>query len=360
MDTLGEEPVSRGSLEEELPAVETTRAGAPALLEVIDRDGHVRQSWSIPAWPTRVGRGLDNDIVLSDPYVAAQHFRIESVDGGLALRVGETVNGVTVAGRHVDRDGLAPLPLDREAIDIVAGRTRLRLRLAEATLAAETALASIVVRNLRVGPTLVLGAILVAGVTFGTWLEADPDNFVRALGSALITGATAAAIWCGAWALLSKTITRQAHLGWHLRVFVIGALSMLGLAAVPGLVAFSLSWPWVTDYSFIASFAVGAAALYFHLLAAEPARPRLLRWVVATGAVVGIGLTLWFNLQRTSSPGDELYMSHLYPPALRLARPLATERFVKELTPLHALLDRKAKEPASADDNVTKGSDDDE
>ena len=42
-------------------------------------------------------------------------------------------------------------------------------------------------------------------------------------------------------------------------------------------------------------------------------------------------------------------MSHLYPPALRLARPLPTDRFVEGLAPLHALLDRKAKEPASAD-----------
>ena len=360
MDPLDEACESGPASGTATPGGDPAPAGALALLEVIDRDGHVRQSWAIPAWPARVGRGLDNDIVLSDPYVAARHFRIGPVEGGLALQVGETVNGVSVGGRHVDRGASLPLPLDRESIDIVAGRTRLRLRLAEATLAAETALASIVVRHLRPAPTLVLGALLAAGVSFGTWLDTDPDNFVRALGGALITAATAAAVWCGAWALLSKTITRQAHLGWHLRVFVIAALSMLGLAAIPGLVAFALSWPWVTDYTFVAAFVVGAAALYFHLLAAEPARPRLLGWVVATGAAVGIALTLWFNVQRTSNPGDELYMSHLFPPALRLARPLTTERFVKELTPLQAVLDRKAKEPAGADGNLTKGTDDDE
>ena len=54
--------------------------------------------------------------------------------------------------------------------------------------------------------------------------------------------------------------------------------------AVPALLAFAFSWPWLTDYSFVAGYGVIAAAFYFHLLALEPARPRLLQAVVATGA----------------------------------------------------------------------------
>jgi hypothetical protein len=360
LDSVAPNRLDERGAESERLVAGSGRPGALALLEVIDRDGHVRQAWPIRAWPARIGRGLDNDIVLTDPYVAAHHFGIEAVDGGLALRVGDSVNGVTLAGRHVERGGVVHLPREKESIDIVAGRTRLHLRLADAALAAELPLATITLRHLRLAPTLVLALLLLASLAFNTWLDADPDNFGRALGNALLTGLTAAAIWCGAWALLSKTITRQAHLGWHVRVFTIAALSLLALAVVPGLLAFALSWPWLTDFSFVATFAVGAAALYFHLLAAEPARPRLLGWVVATGALVGIGLTLWFNVQRTSRVGEELYMSHLYPPALRIARPLATDRFIEGLAPLHALLDRKAKEPAGADPGAAKGEDDDE
>ena len=337
------------------------RTGALALLEAIDRDGHVRQAWPIHAWPARVGRSLDNDIVLTDPHVAPHHFSIEAVaDGGLALRAGDTVNGVTLAGQRIGHDAVALLPREREAIDLVAGRTRLRLRAADAALATELPLATIAVRHLRLVPTLVLALLLGAGLAFNTYLESDPDTFVRTLGNTLLAALTGAALWCGAWALLSKTITRQSHAGWHLRVFVIASLALLALSALPGLIAFAFSWPWVTDYSFAATFAVGAAALYFHLLAVEPARPRLLRWVVATGALVGIALTLWFNVQRTSRLGDELYMSHLYPPALRLARPLATDRFIDGLAPLHALLDKKAKEPASADGGAANSKDDDD
>ena len=74
---------------------------------------------------------------------------------------------------------------------------------------------------------------------------------------------------------------------------------------------------------------------------------------------------MWFNLQRTSRIGDELYMSHLFPPKLRLARPLATDRFISELAPLRALLDKKAKEAPSAEElggapPNAKGDDDDD
>ncbi len=214
----------------------------------------------------------------------------------------------------------------------------------------ELPLAGIAVHDPRILPSLAIGLVLLGGIAFSSYLDSDPDTFSRLAGYALLAALSATAIWCGAWALLSKTITRQSHFSWHLRVFMVAGLTLLALSAIPGLLAFSLSWPWLTDFSFIATYAVGATALYFHLLAVEPARPKLLRWVVATGAVVGIALTLWFNVQRTSRVGEELYMSHLFPPKLRLAQPLATDRFIAELAPLRALLDKKAKEAPSAEE----------
>jgi len=345
-------------------------AGAPApharaLLEVIDRDGHVRQVWTIHQWPARIGRALDNDVVLTDPHVAPHHCRLDHPnDGALRLEAGETLNGVMVGTRRVAAGMSAELKPERDGeIALVAGRTRLRLRLAEEPLAPEVPLATHAVRRLRVLPTFVLGVLLVAGVAFATYLDSDPDNFVRSAGNTLLAGLSIAALWCGAWALLSKTITRQGHFGWHLRVFLIAALALLGLNAVPGLVAFAFSWPWIASFAFIGTFVVGAAALYFHLLGVEPTRPNRLRWVVGVGAAVGIALTMWFNQQRTGRLGDELYMAHLYPPGLRLVRPVPVERFIDKLGALHATLDKKAREPATDDafasDPGNDGRDDD-
>jgi hypothetical protein len=125
----------------------------------------------------------------------------------------------------------------------------------------------------------------------------------------------------------------------------------MAVAALPTLLAFAFSWPWMTDFDFVGSIAVVAAALYFHLLAVEPARHRLLKWVAATCAVVGVLLTLWFNVQRSGQFGDELYMSHLLPPALRIARPITTDAFIDGLAPLKDTLDKKAKERGVGDDD---------
>jgi hypothetical protein len=324
--------------------------GALALLEVLDRDGHVRQAYAVAHWPLRVGRALDNEVVLSDPHVAAVHLSIAPGAHGLVLTVGDTRNGVRL-GRQALRGGeSAELAAGTEPIELMAGRTHLRLRLPEHALAAELALAPNTSFARRVGPGLAAALLLVAGLLFKTYLDTDPDGLARAAGATLLTTLTGAAVWCGAWALLSKTFTHQARFGWHLRVFVFASLALLANSALPALLAFALSWPWLSDFAFVGDIAIAAAALYFHLLAVEPARPRALRWAALACALVGVALALWFNVQRSGRYGDELYMSHLFPPALRLARPVTVDTFIDGLAPLQATLDRKAREPDRGDD----------
>ena len=193
-----------------------------------------------------------------------------------------------------------------------------------------------------------------------TWIDSDPDGLARAAGTIALTTLAGGAIWCGLWALLSKTFTRQSHFGWHVRVFVVASLAMLALAVLPPLIAFAFSWPWVTDFAFVPAYATVAGAIYFHLLAVEPTRERLMRAVAATGFVVGVALSLWFNVQRTGRPGEELYMNHLFPPQLRLARPKSVDRFVDGLAPMQAILDRRAREQNGNDNDGRGGGDDDE
>jgi len=326
-----------------------------ALVEVLDRDGQVRQAFAVPAWPLRIGRALDNHIVLSDPHVAPAHVSIERGEHALEFAVGATRNGVQLGNKRLRPGDASLFPVGDEPFELTLGRTRLRLRLADQPLAAELPLASAAPLLQRLRPIVIAALVVVLALLFNTYLDTDPDGLGRAVGSTLLAAIVGAAIWCSAWALLSKTFTRQAHFGWHLRVFLFASIAMLAVGALPPLLAFSLSWPWFSDFAFVGIYVVGAAALYFHLLAVEPAKHRVLRWVAATGAVVGIGLTLWFNQQRGDQLGDELYMNHLFPPALRLARPVAADRFVDGLTSLKATLDKKAKDTSGAEEPGGRG-----
>ena len=340
---------------------------APALLEVVDRDGLVRQSWRIERWPVTIGRALDNTIVLSDPHVAAHHATIDVVPGGdavpaqVVVAAGETKNGIVVGRRDRVASGASrEVGDDGRDVELQIGRAQLRLRLPGHALAAEQPMSAVANTEHRWPPTLGFAAAVLAVVLASVWVDTDPEALVRSMGTVLLSTIAGGAIWCGLWALLSKTFTRQSHFGWHVRVFVVASLVLLALSVIPPLFAFAFSWPWATDYSFVAVYATAAAAIYFHLLAVEPTRRKLMRGVAATGFVVGVALSLWFNVQRTGRPGEELYMNHLFPPQLRFAKPKSVDRFIAGLAPMQAILDKQAKERGSSEGDSDARGDDDE
>ena len=319
-------------------------------LDVVDRDGLPRQSFAVREWPLRVGRAFDNDLVLADPHIAPHHLTIAPAESGLTLTLADTRNGVRLGRKHLRAGESALLAPDGDAIDFHAGRTHLRLRLPGQALAAELPLAPTTTLARRVWPVLIAALALVGGMLFTTWLDTDPENLQRAAGTALLTGLLGAAAWCTVWALMSKTFTRQARFGWHVRVFVFASLALMLVTALAAWLAFAFSWPTLTDFAFIGTIAVTAFALYFHLLAVEPAKHHVFKWATTACAVAGVLLSLWFNLQRSDQFGDELYMSHLLAPMLRVARPVSTDAFIAGLASLKATLDEKAKEPARGDE----------
>ena len=337
-----------------------------ALVEAIDRDGTVRQAWRVERWPLTIGRSLDNDVVLGDPHVAARHATIDApapeAEGALqqiVVTAGDTRNGLGIGvGRERIAGGETKTIADTgRDLDLHVGKTLLRLRLPGHALAAEQVFTPLPAREPRWLPTAGLIALLIVAVLFSAYIDAEPDGLARAASGTVLGVLAGGAIWCGFWALLSKIFAREGHFGWHVRVFVLAFLATIALGTLPPLLAFMLSWPVITDFNFIAMYATVAVAIYFHLVAVEPNRQRLMRGVAGAGFVAGVALTLWFNVQRTGRPGEELYMSHLFPPALRLAKPVPIDRFIDGLVPIQAILDKQAKETSGSDGDASGGDD---
>ncbi len=344
-----------------------------ALIDVLDRDGHVRQTWVADHWPLRIGRALDNDLVLADPHVAAHHCEIDRAalgderESGVVLTVGESKNGVHATTAHgkrhlqagqqqaISRAGDAGLM----AVELTVGLTRLRLRLPEFALAPELPFTAQPSVARRLAPIAVAAVVLLAALLFNTYLASDPDTFISSIGSMLATAGLATAVWCSAWALLSKTFTHQARFLWHVRVFLFAAIALFTVDALPDLASFVFSVPWPSDFAFIGTVAVATTALYFHLLAVEPARRRLLRWMASAGAVAAVLMLLATHVQRSDRLGDELYMSHLFPPSWRLAKPVASAPFIDGLAQLKPLLDKQAASRGGSDAGDTGGGDED-
>ena len=91
-----------------------------------------------------------------------------------------------------------------------------------------------------------------------------------------------------------------------------------------------------------------AAGILCHLAAVLPRRRTGLAWPV--GAVLALGLPAWMGVQWLNHArlSNQLYMSSLFPPSLRVAPAVPVPQFTQEAGALRERLDRRVK---ADDDN---------
>lgn len=310
-----------------------------AVVEVLDRDGHAR--WAVPvlAWPVTIGRAVDCDVVLDDVHAAARHATLAEAGGSLTLEVGDTINGVSMAGRRLAALQKADLP---PGAIFEVGHTRLRVRRANEPLAPERPLQP------DPGPTRIPVFVLaVAAISWAAgehWVNADPGSRLTDYMPPLIGLPLALAVWSGFWSVGSKLVRHRfdflAHAHIALRYSL--ATSLVGLA-LP-LMAFSLGWTFPGRVSGIAVTAVAVAMVLAHLTLILPARRRALAAAAAVLLLTGVSLYLVRNYQLHDRVFTQLYVTTLGPPALRVAPAVAPTRFIEESRALQAVLDAHAED----------------
>jgi len=95
---------------------------AALIIEI--RGRHTSQYYKVDKPTTRVGRALDNDIILSDPTVSPYHFIIrKDGKGAYELHSLADANGIRIGRRQVR----GPVPLNRLPVAVEAGRTHVRI-----------------------------------------------------------------------------------------------------------------------------------------------------------------------------------------------------------------------------------------
>jgi hypothetical protein len=320
-----------------------------ALLEVLDREGHVRQQMKVLGWPVRVGRALDNEWVLDDVHTAARHFTLAADEAGLHVEVGDTVNGLWVGPQRLPAGSRALLTTPVAVFK--AGETVLRLRMAALTLQPEVPIQArpLPLRGMPVlWATVALNLVCLA---WQAWLSSDPGGAAATFSNELVAGLGVLLGWCGAWGLLSKLMTRRSHFGWHVRVALLASLAWDLTRGLPGLLAFTLSQPWISSFGFVLPLGVLAWAVATHLRQVEPRHAGRRRVVACLVFIGALGAQLSLNLQSNDRWGQDLYLTHLYPPELRLAPTRDLERFMQGVAGLRDDLDEAAAEPAGDDED---------
>jgi pSer/pThr/pTyr-binding forkhead associated (FHA) protein len=306
----------------------------PWFIETLARNGDVLQRHCVDALPIRLGRGYDNELILDDDYVAANHARIErDAAGRLVLRDLGTRNGLNHRGKR-----LREVVLSGDTV-VRIGHTSLRVRAASFPVAPE-----LEDRTLHRWEGALPGAagILLSGgfALFARWLsDTQYFEFVRYV-EALAFGVGAALLWAGAWAFVNRLFGRHARLGRHLFVAGCGLVALTLTALLAAAIAYAFSFEAFTHYASHAATLLVAGMVYFHLCTVKPQNRRRYRWIAAGLAVLGSGLILMFNLQRTGRLADELYMAVLLPPGIRVSQDHGIDEFMREVDGMKESLDR--------------------
>ena len=324
-----------------------------ALIELLDRDGQPRHTIRITEWPVRIGRAIDCDIVLDDPHVAPHHASLVLRDDGLHVEPLHTINGVRLGRARIAGESV----LLQRSTQLQLGATMLRVRLAGEALAPELPLADVHHGSGRRVAWLVGLAVAAASwAGFNQWVASAPGQSGSEITALYLGAPIALAIWCSLWALGSKLFQRQFAFWPHLEAALFWPLVATVAQTLSGQLAFALSAPWLAKAGHLAAIGAIAMLLWRHLSIVQPQRRGAFAIVVGSLLVVAGGLDLAERVRHQLPLVGDLYLGTISVPAVRLAKPVSADAFVKSAAPLEKSLAKWAK--AGGDDGPAESDDD--
>lgn len=302
-------------------------------VEVLARNGEVRQRHRVESLPIRLGRAYDNDFILDDRHAAAHHAIVESTaDGSVKIRDLGSRNGVVHQGRRRD-----DMPLDGNQV-VRLGHTNLRVRGSDFPV--EEEVADTTIHSWEGARPASIGLLLIVLLSLtDTWLT-DTDKFQMIRYLQKITYLLGAALaWSGLWALANRLFGGHPRFGRHLFILACGLLAMQSWSAGSSIGAYALSLEFLTRYGAIVSIALTSTMIFFHLCTINPLRKRSFAVASLLLTLLTSGIVTMNNYQNTGHVGSELYMQVLLPREFRFSKDKSVSQFIDDAGKLKAKVD---------------------
>jgi FHA domain len=312
-------------------------------VEILNRHGGVIQRQRCAGDALRIGRGYANDVIIDDPFIAAEHLRVARDENGhLVVEDLGSANGTYLGHGH---DRLKRHVIGGDEI-LHIGHSYLRLREVSQAVAPER------VAEGPSRPYLVTAAIGVAA--FGLealilWLNQTAEPHFSFYATGLLALAGVILVWAAIWALLCRIFSGQARFQRHLRFALAGLLAYAALRMIAGWIAFALPWPPLVSYEYVGTWCLLAAIGFFSLREISPFRLRLKGGVIAALAALAIALQSFSRSESDFAVAQRSYAWVLMPPSLRLFAPHKEEAFFATVEALKAKLDRDRAEAEKED-----------
>lgn len=324
-----------------------------AVIEVFDRDGHVRSVHKISQWPVRIGRSPACDVVLDDLHLAGEHAQLDWVEDGATLQLLPSLNGGWLGPRRLSGGEVAALSAEDR---FQLGDTQLRWRSTAAALAPELPMARHQqhVSETRAFWVPALLLVWLGLLWFEQWTSLNPGSPWIDYASAVLAPLAVVLGWAALWSLVTQLFRRRFPFMAHLRRALVGLTGLQIIGALLPLTAFAFSLPRLLALDALVSAVGMTALLWWHASLVWPRGRRSLALGLAALLLLGgvLSVAKRQHEQRWFGPA---YMSQLPPPAFRLVAPKPPEALIDSLRPLEAELAKQASR-----DNDDAGSDGDD
>jgi hypothetical protein len=96
------------------------------IIEVLGWGGKSRHHYRVEGSSITIGRGYQNNVVLSDSHISANHLRLDAVEGGWQLSDLDSLNGVEII-KNLSINSASSATVLADGAEIKVGRTRLRI-----------------------------------------------------------------------------------------------------------------------------------------------------------------------------------------------------------------------------------------
>jgi pSer/pThr/pTyr-binding forkhead associated (FHA) protein len=202
---------------------------AALIIQKLNPRNRVMQTYTFDTIPISIGRGYDNDLILTDAYVCAVHATIHRTQTGWRIEDHGSKNGIYLRNRKTMVAGSAPLTSG----DIVMlGRTRLRVVSADHPVPESKKLQIAKQPRNRYQVPLIAWSLTLTCVLTIAWdfyLDIGDKNLTEELFQAItvimiILGLVF--VWAAGWSFVGRVLKNRADFHYHL---LLAASGLIGI-----------------------------------------------------------------------------------------------------------------------------------
>lgn len=321
------------------------------IIEVLGWGGKSRHHYRVEGPSVSIGRGYQNDVVLSDSHISANHMRLDAVEGGWQLTDLDSLNGVEVIKNpsinSALTDSQSSVIVLADGAEIKIGRSRLRIIADSHPVEAAKELHRLEkdvgqLNRFSIWLPLFLFVLLVdvAALYANSFVEWQWKN---ALSSILLTQVFLFMLALF-WGAVGRFLREEANFLGHYNLILLATLAYSASNWLVGVIGYNLSAAFlITAVTPLFNLALVAILLSANFALATSMLARQ-RWITAVGFVLLIlVVSIASEMQQWGefSPYPQ-YFAALELPALQIGDGLSVDKFIAELDNLFTEADQLA------------------